>query len=136
MLKTEYIGHQFDDYAVVIEAGPTKFFRSVVGSDATGPDQDIIPPTYLFSLWLDPVQFSDAIDLVGIDRYKVLHGEQSFSYLIPIRIGDRITFQTRITDIYSKKNGALWFMKRETRVLNQHGDMAATLENLLVVNYG
>jgi acyl dehydratase len=50
--------------------------------------------------------------------------------------GDRLDFEQRIADIYDKKNGALEFVVRETRVTNQHGALVAELRGVTVVRNG
>jgi acyl dehydratase len=46
--------------------------------------------------------------------------------------GDVLRFESRIADIYDKKNGALWFIVRETRVTNQRGEHVADLRSVVV----
>lgn len=46
--------------------------------------------------------------------------------------GDTLTFEPRIDDIYDKKNGALDFVIRTTRVTNQHGEHVADLRAVIV----
>jgi acyl dehydratase len=50
--------------------------------------------------------------------------------------GDTLTFEPKITDIYSKKGGLLEFVARETRVTNQHGVHVADLNAITVVRHG
>ena len=69
---------------------------------------------------------------LGIDLGKVLHGEQIFKYHKPACAGDTLTLQTRIADIYDKKNGALDFVVRETKVTNQAGEHIADIKAVLV----
>ncbi|MOA64579.1 hypothetical protein D3C78_1906750 [compost metagenome] len=47
--------------------------------------------------------------------------------------GDRLSFETKIVDIYDKKGGALEFVVRETRVTDEQGELVAELRNSLVV---
>jgi acyl dehydratase len=50
--------------------------------------------------------------------------------------GDRLTFEQRIADIYDKKNGALEFVIRQTRVINQNEALVAELRSVTVVRNG
>ena len=63
-------------------------------------------------------------------------GEQSFKYYAMVYAGDRVTFAPRIADIYEKKNGALEFIVKETRVTNASGGLVAELRSVLVVRHG
>jgi acyl dehydratase len=74
--------------------------------------------------------------LLGIDYRRILHGEQQFAYHAMAFAGDQLRFEPRIADIYDKKGGALEFVRRETRVTNQHGALVAELTCLTVVRNG
>jgi acyl dehydratase len=62
----------------------------------------------------------------------ILHGEQSFSYIRPCHAGDVLSFESRIADIYAKKNGALEFVVKITTVTNQAGEHVADLRGAIV----
>ena len=62
---------------------------------------------------------------VGLNLAKILHGEQNFVYHKHACAGDVLTFETCISDIYDKKNGALEFVVKKSRVSNQHGEHVA-----------
>jgi len=47
-----------------------------------------------------------------------------------------LRFESRIADIYDKKNGALEFVVRETRVTNQKGEHIADLRSVIVQRNG
>jgi hypothetical protein len=50
--------------------------------------------------------------------------------------GDVLHFEPRIVDIYDKKGGALEFVKRQTRVSSQRGELVAELTCVTVVRNG
>ncbi len=50
---------------------------------------------------------------LGIDLARVLHGAQSFRYFAPVHAGDRLTFASRIGNVFRKKDGALTFIIRD-----------------------
>jgi acyl dehydratase len=54
-----------------------------------------------------------------VDIGLILHGEQHYEYLAPVHVGDRITCQTQVMDIYDKKGGALWFVVSETELKDE-----------------
>jgi hypothetical protein len=47
--------------------------------------------------------------------------------------GERLHFETRIADIYAKKNGSLEFVVCDTHVGNAAGEPVADLRSTLVV---
>ncbi len=63
---------------------------------------------------------------MGADLREVLHGEQTFTYHVPICAGDTLTFEPHIADIFDKKNGALEFIVREVAVKNQTAALAGS----------
>jgi acyl dehydratase len=75
-------------------------------------------------------------ELLGMDYRSLLHGEEGFSYHKMAYAGDTLTFEQRIDDIYDKKNGALEFVVRKTRVTNQRKELVAELRCVTVQRNG
>jgi acyl dehydratase len=144
MIDKSYIGHTLPRYSVDVEKGRLRFFAKAIGqTDPVFSDEAAareagypalpVPPTFLFCLEMDSPNPSAVRDLLGIDIGKVLHGEQNFTYHAMAYAGDTLSFEQRIADIYDKKNGALEFVVRDTRVTNQHGTLVAELRSVTVV---
>ena len=70
---------------------------------------------------------------MGLDLARVLHGEQTFTYHAPAYAGDRVTIRSRIDDIYDRKNGALEFIVKSSRITNDRGALVAEARSLIVV---
>jgi acyl dehydratase len=147
MIDKRHIGHILPRYTVDVEKGRLRFFAKAIGQadpvysdDAAARDAGHpalpVPPTFLFCLEMDAPNPAAVRELLGIDIGRVLHGEQSFTYHAMAYAGDRLDFEQRIADIYDKKNGALEFVVRETRVTNQHGALVAELRGVTVVRNG
>jgi acyl dehydratase len=66
-----------------------------------------VPPTFFFSIDLEPADPFRSLTDLGIDLRTVLHGEQEFSYHRMAYAGDELAARSRVTDIYEKKGGAL-----------------------------
>ncbi|NEX64827.1 MaoC family dehydratase N-terminal domain-containing protein [Noviherbaspirillum galbum] len=144
MIDKRHIGHVLPRYSVEVEKGRLRFFAKATGqADPVFNSEDAargagmpslpVPPTYLFCLEMDSPNPSAVRDLLGIDIGRILHGEQHFTYHAMAYAGDTLSFEQRIADIYDKKNGALEFVVRETRVTNQRGDLVAELRGVTVV---
>lgn len=144
MVKTEHIGLRFPAHTVEVEKGALLFFAKAVGetnplyideeaAQAAGYRSLLAPPTYAFSLNLGTPDGLGFLDTLGIDIANVLHGEQSFEYFDDICAGDRLTLQGKITDVYSKKGGALDFIVLEITASNPHGSLVCKLTNTTVV---
>lgn len=147
MIDKAYIGKTFPTHAVTVEAGRLRFFAKAIGetnpiytdeaaAQAAGYAALPVPPTFLFSLEMERENALDWLDEVGMVLAKILHGEQSFVYHQPACAGDVLQFDTHISDIYDKKNGALEFVSKQTRVTNQHGQHIADLKTVLVQRNG
>ncbi len=137
MLDQSWVGQALDPIVVDVEAGQLRLFAKVTGMDLqTDPDTSalIAPPTFLFSLGMAQGDIFD-LDRLGIEMGKVLHGSQSFEYTRPIRAGDRITLQRRITDRFDKKGGALEFIVVQTQASNQRGEAVGSMSSTLVVRH-
>ena len=71
---------------------------------------DYVPPTF-------PTTFRMAVPGLELDgtKMQLLHGEQSYEYTRPLRIGEEITCTITITDVRQRdgRSGAMTFIVRE-----------------------
>jgi acyl dehydratase len=141
-IEKKHIGMRLPVFTATADAWRLRFFAKAIGEtnpvyfdeaaahDAGHPTLPL-PPTFLFSLEFE--QSSTAWrDELGIVSSRILHGEQSFEYHRMAYAGDLLRYESRVADIYDKKNGALWFIVRETRVTNQRGEPVADLCSVIV----
>ena len=144
MISKEHIGLTVPPYAVDVEKSRLRFFAKATGqTDPVYVDDEAaraaghpglpVPPTFLFCLEMDAPDPGALRRQMGIDIALILHGEQRFKYHRMAYAGDTLTFAQKVTDIYSKKGGALDFMVRETRVTNQRGEHVADLVGTTVI---
>jgi len=144
MMDRRHIGHQLPPFQVEVEKGRLRFFAKATGQtdpvyidesaarDAGHPGLPV-PPTFLFCLEMEAPNPAAIRELLGMDYRSLLHGEQGFSYHAMAYAGDTLTFRQHIEDIYDKKNGALEFVVRKTRVSNQRDELVAELRCVTVV---
>ncbi|MDQ0026640.1 acyl dehydratase [Variovorax paradoxus] len=144
MIDRRHIGHQLPPFQVEVEKGRLRFFAKATGQtdpvyvdeaaarDAGHPGLPV-PPTFLFCLEMEAPNPAAIRELLGMDYRSLLHGEQGFSYHAMAYAGDTLTFRQHIEDIYDKKNGALEFVVRKTRVSNQRDELVAELRCVTVV---
>jgi acyl dehydratase len=147
MIDRRHIGHALPAFEVLVEAGRLRFFAKATGQtdpvyldaaaarDAGHPHLPV-PPTFLFCLEMEAPDPAALRKLLGIDYRRILHGEQHFRYHAMAHAGDLLLYEPRIVDIFDKKGGALEFVKRQTRVSNQRGELAAELTCVTVVRNG
>jgi acyl dehydratase len=128
-LDTSFIGRAGGRSRIVVERGPVANFARAVKDDNpvylderaardAGFDGIPVPPTFPFvaQFWgsFPENQPEDAgVNPVGevIAEYHkmgglILHGEQAFTYHRPVKVGDVLDTETRITDLYEKESGS------------------------------
>jgi acyl dehydratase len=144
MIDKSHIGAVVSNHTQDVEAGRLRFFAKATGqqdpryidaqaASAAGYRGLPVPPTFLFCLDMEAGSSGTLLKRLNIDLGKILHAEQAFTYHQLAFAGDRLTFETKIVDIYDKKGGALEFVVRETRVTSAAGELVAELRNSLVV---
>jgi acyl dehydratase len=144
MVDRTHIGHHLAPHSALVEAGRLRLFAKAIGETrpeytdedaarAAGHPALPAPPTFAFCLDMelaDPYAWFAEVDM---DVARVLHGSQSFRYFAPVYAGDRLSFDSRITDVFVKRKGALTFVNKVTDVTNQHGVRVAVLRATIVV---
>ena len=142
MIDRRHIGKSLPTFFAAPQAQQLRFFAKATGeanpvyfdlaaARAAGHPDLPLPPTFLFSLEYEQPSTQWRQD-IGIDPARILHGEQQFTYHRMAHVGDTLQYENRIADIYDKKNGALEFIVRETRVTNQRGEHVADLRSIIV----
>lgn len=145
MIDTAHIGYRFDPHTQTVEAGRLRLFANTIGETnpvyfseqaarAAGHPGLLVPPTFLFCLDMEMDNPYGYLKTLGIELARVLHGEQHFRYHLPAHAGDKLTFRSVITDIYSKKGGALEFLVRETTV-HRVDEKVADLRSTIIVRH-
>jgi acyl dehydratase len=146
MIDRKWIGHALPASVLPIERTRLQFFAKVIGETdpiytdvsaarAAGYRDLLVPPTFLFAAELDSGAVLAMLGDLGVPVTKLLHGEQGFTYHAPVFAGDTVTVSSRIADVYSKKDGALEFVVKSSRAVNQHGELVAELRAVLVCRH-
>ena len=146
MLDRSNIGHEFTPFSVDIEKGRLKFFAKAIGetnpiySDeaaalAAGYPAIPVPPTFMFSVDLEGPDFLPMLELLKINIARVLHGSQEFEYFGQIYAGDRITYQSKILDMYDKKGGVMEFIVQQSTYTNQHDELVGRALQTIVYRH-
>jgi len=121
-----------------VEHGKVAEFARAVKDDNpafyTG-DTPPAPATFLMTIahWIgDLGQTRRGIKL---DYRRLLHGEQEFEYLRPIRAGDVLRFRSRTKDVFEKqgkRGGVMTFVVGETEFRNERGEVVAYMRNTAI----
>lgn len=145
MISKTLVGTTLPEYSIDVEKHPLRFFARAIGdldpihhdeaaAAAAGYRSLVAPPTYVACL--SSIANPDPGALfkqLGVDPGRILHGEQQITLHRPICAGDRVFFNTRIADIYDKRQGALEFVVLETEVSDQHRNRMAETRAVIVV---
>jgi acyl dehydratase len=144
MADISLIGRSLGVTTAELEKGRLRFFAKSIGETdpvytdetaarAAGHTSLPMPPTFLFCLEREGRDTDHIVEgIMGFDLGRILHAEQSFTYHRMAYAGDVLTFDSRIVDVYDKKNGALQFVVSETRVTNQLGEHIADVRSSVV----
>ena len=143
-LDKNVIGHEFKPFSTTAEAGKVKLFCKAIGEEdliyqdeaaakAAGYKKVPVPPTFLQALTNDDPEKGGLLRLLNVDIGLILHGEQHYDYYAPVFVGDTITCQQKVVDMYDKKGGALWFVVSETSMKDQAGKLVAKGTGITVV---
>ena len=137
-------GKTFPPYEFHVERGKIREFADAIGDSnpiyhdpayaAGTPLGGIIaPPTLLRTFLYEPRAAADALKVA--DWSYIVHGEQEFEYLAPVKAGDVLTAQERIVSITEKESrraGKLQIAVIETTFHNQCGEKVQVARRTLV----
>lgn len=130
-LDEKVIGLTSKPYSFEVEKRHVQQFFTAIGDDnELYQDEDyakesaygglIVPPTF-------PVAMNDGqADLpLELDHRRMLHGEQEFIYYQPIRPGDRLQCQMKVSDLYDRegKSGVMQFLVLDTEMKNEADEL-------------
>ena len=147
MIDRKYIGFRTEPFTAEVEKGRLRMFAKAIGetdpvyldegaAQAAGFRSLPVPPTFLFCLEMERPDAYDWFSQLKVPLEKALHGEQSFNYHATACAGDLLTFESEVTDIYDKKNGALEFLVQRNTITNQLGERIADFDRTLVIRHG
>lgn len=144
MIDTKHIGLELPAATFEVEKGRLRFFAEATGETrpeyldeqaarAAGYRSLPAPPTFLMAADLDAGTTTMLLDTLGVPIERILHGEQSFTYHAPVCAGDVLSVEARISDIYSKKGGALEFVVKDSLIRDAQGQTVLEVRSVLVV---
>jgi len=143
MLDRSFIGKKSRKVTVPVEALHIKRFARAIGDDnplfhnekvakQSAAKGIIAPPTFATIFNFEcPAATGD----LQYNRAKLVHGEQEYEYLRPLKPGDKITVQSKIVDIFEKagKAGTMDFIVTETTGTDQRGRKVFTGRSTVII---
>jgi hypothetical protein len=136
VIDRSIVGTSSVPVTMTVERGKImEFARSILDDNPVyfGPDP-AVPLTFGVTVahWQNG---ADGPELHGLDLSRVLHGGHEFEYLGEIHVGDTLTAQGSIVDVYTKngsRGGTMTFIVSETVFTNQHGDDVLKMRSTLI----
>ena len=117
------IGADLGSVTMPVERGKIReFARATLDDDPTYDEPGApAPPTFTATsaLWGEPASRG-----LGLARGRVLHGEQEYEYLAPVRAGDVLTGRRSLAEVRTRegsRGGTMTFVVIETTYANQDG---------------
>jgi acyl dehydratase len=137
-------GKTFPPYEFHVERGKIREFADAIGDPnpiyrdpayarETELGGIVAPPTLLRTFLYEPRAAAEALRVA--DWSYIVHGEQEFEYLAPVRAGDVLTAQDRIVSITEKESrraGLLQIAVIETVFRNERGEQVQIARRTLV----
>ena len=121
-----------------VELGKVREFARAV-KDANPAYPAVAPPTFLMTIAHWTGDLAQTRSAVKLDYRRLLHGEQDFEFVKPIRPGDTLTFRSRTKDVFEKdgkRGGKMLFVIGETEFTNQRGEVVAYMRNTAIETAG
>jgi len=95
----------------------------------------VAPPTYPIAFMTQAMAGGmDTFLELGLNFMTLVHGEQEFEYLRPVRAGETLALTGRVADIYEKSgsSGTLDFVVLETEARDTEGELVFFSRNTLI----
>ncbi|SEG31659.1 Acyl dehydratase [Thermomonospora echinospora] len=107
---------------------PNPIYRDREAAKAAGHPDVVAPPTFPIVISLGGSAMADPE--LGLNYAMVVHGEQRFEYVRPVRAGDVLVCETTITEIRSIGNNEK--LELRTEIKTAEGEPVCTAYNTIV----
>lgn len=120
------VGREFSPTPPVeVTAEAVTEFAQALGASPTG---DRVPPTYPIVLAFEAMQAFLAAEQV--DLFRIVHGEQRFTYERPVRVGDRLTATLSVASV--RRIGGADIIGTSSAIHDAAGALVCTAKATLV----
>ncbi|EFE67721.1 MULTISPECIES: MaoC family dehydratase N-terminal domain-containing protein [Streptomyces] len=105
-------------------------YTDAEAAKALGHPDVIAPPTFVFAITFKAAGQVIADPGLGLDYSRVVHGDQKFAYVRPVRAGDRLTVTSTIESVKSMAGNDILDIRGEVR--DEAGEHVVTAWTKLV----
>jgi len=138
MPSKDMIGRHLSTGSATVAAEHVAAFADALADDDPRyrGDGAVAPPTYPIAFMIQALAGgADAFGELGLDFLTLVHGEQEFEYVRPVRVGETLTLSGRIADIYEKRSSSgsvLDFVVLETEAKDTDDETVFWSRNVLI----
>lgn len=118
-LDRSIVGLRSEPAVYEVERGAIRRFAEAIGDPNPAYLRgEIAPPTF-------PTTFRGALPGVELDPGRILHGNEEYEYLRPIRSGDVIQVVRHVADVFTKEGslGTMTFLIFEAEGTDARGEI-------------
>ena len=106
MPSKDMIGRVLSTGSATVDAAHVAAFALALG-DSSPEFTSLAPPTYPIAFMSQAMAGGmDTFLELGLNFMTLVHGEQEFEYVRPIKVGETLTLTGRVADVYEKTNSA------------------------------
>jgi acyl dehydratase len=105
-------------------------FRDPTAAREAGYPEQLAPPTFVTVMQIMTSGQVVVDPDLGLNYAVVVHGEQEYEWVRPVRVGDRLSAVPRIADIYAK--GPNEYLVIESRIRDQEGSTVVVARTTLL----
>jgi hydroxyacyl-ACP dehydratase HTD2-like protein with hotdog domain len=132
-IDRRHIGFSLPPFTVFIEPARLALFAKAIGETDPQYANSIAPPTFLKAIDGENNSSRVILEALDVDLKRVLHVQQEFNYGEPARVGDSITVERTVLDIYDKRQGELEFIVIESVLTNAAQLIVGRIRQLVMV---
>ena len=128
------IGRVLSTGSATVSADHVAAFAGALG-DTSSEYATVAPPTYPIAFMTQAMAGGmDAFLELGLNFMTLVHGEQEFEYVRPVRAGETLTLTGRIADVFEKtgSSGTLDFVVLETEARDAENAPVFFSRNVLI----
>ncbi|EPZ16257.1 hypothetical protein M622_13595 [Thauera terpenica 58Eu] len=131
-LDRSRIGYCLPAFTVTVEPAALAAFAEAIG-DPDPACREIAPPTFMKVLEGQDNSSRRIMEALGADLKRILHAEQQFEYVAPIRAGMKVSVARCVADIYDRREGQLEFALIETTFADEEAGVLGRSRQLVLV---
>ncbi|MDB5405449.1 MAG: hypothetical protein JWL84_361 [Rhodospirillales bacterium] len=126
-----FLGYALPPFTVAASLERVTRFARAIGM--TGEPVTVAPPTFMKAVEGEGNSSRRMLQAMGVELSRVLHVEQQFDYLAPIRVGDILLVDRAVTDIYDKRGGTMEFIVIESSISRDDGTPVGRSRQVILV---